>query len=332
LTHTILTCSPYFVDLALNEIRRTHPDTHLVQHIGPGTLLLQVSEPFEQFTAPWRQRLPIYLHHLFPVHQSFTFDAHEAQSLVQAARRIAPINAAIQLRGTADVLPALLASVQRSVCGKHAGQPVEPPPGSVVSIVVAPEPPGLRAYIGISDAAHNVSPWVGGAMPITEAVCNRAGYKLIEALNAFEIRLRHGDHALDLGAAPGAWTTLLRQRGMRVTAVAPAPMYPWLTFDPGVTHEMMLAEDYHPRCKTTYDLIVNDMKLDPQDSARLMVAYAAHLRSEGIAIMTLKLRTHSQQRVMDHAFRILRKVYRIIRVRQLVSNRHEVTLFLRRSK
>jgi 23S rRNA (cytidine2498-2'-O)-methyltransferase len=332
LTHTVLTSSPYFIDSALNEIRRFHPDTSLVQHIGPGTLLLQTPEPFEKFTTPWRQHLPIYLHHLFPVHASITFDAYEPLSLVQLVRRVAPPHAAIQLRGTADVLPVTLASVQRSVCGNQAGQRVGTPRGSVVSIVVAPEPPGLRAYIGVSDAAHNVSPWAGGAMPITEAVCNRAGYKLIEALNAFEIRLRQGDHALDLGAAPGAWTTLLRQRGMRVTAIAPAPMYPWLTFDPGVTHEMMLAEDYLPRCKRNYDLIVNDMKLDPQDSARLMVDFAAHLRSGGITIMTLKLRTHNQQRVMDHAFRILRKAYRIIRVRQLVSNRHEVTLFLQRSK
>jgi hypothetical protein len=63
---------------------------------------------------------------------------------------------------------------------------------------------------------------------------------------------------------------------------------------------------------------------------RIMVDYARHLRREGIAIMTLKLREQNQQRVMDHSFRILRKSYKIIRVRQLVSNRKEVTLFLRR--
>jgi 23S rRNA (cytidine2498-2'-O)-methyltransferase len=299
--------------------------------VGPGTLHLQTSEPFEQFTTPWRNRLPIYLHHLFPVDTSITFEAFDAQSLVEAVRRIAPAHASIQLRGTTAIELASLVALQRLLCGKQSALRVDPPQGSILSILVAREAPGLRAYIGVSEAAHNLSPWAGGQMPITEAVCNRAGYKLIEALDAFGIQLRHGDHALDLGAAPGAWTTLLRLRGMRVTAVAPNPLYPWLTFDPGVKHEMMLAEEYLSRCKTTHDLIVNDMKLDPQDSARVMVAYAAHLRPQGIAIMTLKVRERNHQRVMDHTLRILRKAYRIIRVRQLVSNRHEVTLFLRRS-
>jgi spermidine synthase len=92
----------------------------------------------------------------------------------------------------------------------------------------------------------------------------------------------------------------------------------------------MLAHEYLEQCHTTFDLIVNDMKLDTQDSARLMVEYARCLRPQGIAIMTLKLRDHNRQRIMDHAFRILRRAYKIIHVRQLVSNRNEVTLFLRR--
>ena len=46
--------------------------------------------------------------------------------------------------------------------------------------------------------------------------------------------------------------------------------------------------------------------------------------------MTLKLRDHNRARIMEHAMRILRQTYKIIRVRQLVSNRNEVTLFLRR--
>jgi 23S rRNA (cytidine2498-2'-O)-methyltransferase len=189
---------------------------------------------------------------------------------------------------------------------------------------------GIVAYLGVSWATQNLSSWAGGQIPITEPVSNRAGYKLLEALDVFSIRLREGDLALDLGASPGAWTTLLRRRGLCVTAVGPLPLYPWLAYDEGVVHEPMLAEEYLSQCQTTFDLIVNDMKLDTQDSARLMVEYARHLRSQGIAIMTLKLRDRNRQRIMDHALRILRQAYKVIRVRQLVSNRNEVTLFLRR--
>jgi len=44
----------------------------------------------------------------------------------------------------------------------------------------------------------------------------------------------------------------------------------------------------------------------------------------------LKLRKHNRRRVMDHAFRLLRKAYKIIYVRQLMRNRKEVTLYLRK--
>jgi 23S rRNA (cytidine2498-2'-O)-methyltransferase len=208
--------------------------------------------------------------------------------------------------------------------GKQPG--TRTPRGRILSILIAPE----HAYLGVSWANQNLSPWAGGQIPITEEVSNRAGYKLLEALEMFSIRLRQGDHALDLGAAPGAWTTLLRRRGLRVTAVAPAPLYPWLAFDAEVIHQPVRAEEFLGRCQTTFDLIVNDMMLDAQDSAHLMVNYAPHLRREGIAIMTVKLRERNRQRIMDHSFRILRKAYKIIQVRQLVSNRNEVTLFLRR--
>lgn len=331
-TQAILTCSPHFVDLAINEMRRYHHDTIVLQHLAPSYILLQAQASFEALTLPWRNRLPVYLHHLFPVHT--VAHLHAASSglaqLREAAQRFASPGATIQVRSALDTeTPGLLVEIQRSL---NRGQPtysLVPPTGRVVSILVTQEQKNLRAYLGVSRASQNLSPWAGGQIPVTEPVSNRAGYKLLEALATFSIHLRPGNHALDLGAAPGAWTTLLRRRGLRVTAVAPTPLYPWLMFDTDVIYQPMTAEEFLGRCRTTFDLIVNDMKLDAQDSARIMVDYAQYLRREGIAIMTLKLRGHNHERVMDHTFRLLRKVYKIIRVRQLVSNRHEVTLFLR---
>jgi 23S rRNA (cytidine2498-2'-O)-methyltransferase len=184
----------------------------------------------------------------------------------------------------------------------------------------------LKAVVGRHSAGKT------GTVQVRSAASTRLPYKLLEALDTFAIRLRAGDHALDLGAAPGARTTLLRRRGLRVTAVAPAPLYPWLAFDRDVQHMEACAEDYLRECQATFSLIVNDMKVDAQDSARLMVEYAPYLREQGIAVMTLKLRGRHRRKVMDHSFRILRRAYKIIRVRQMVSNRSEVTLFLRRKE
>jgi len=320
----------------MREMRRQRPDVHVLRQIAPGYLFLEAEGSFDHLTAPWRHRLPIYLHHLFPVHTrisipSFPNDLTEVQTAIQ---HIAPPNAVVQVRNILGderlPYPYVPVEMMHSLNRKATAISTRIPSGRIVSVLLACEGDTPQAYLGVSWAAQNLSPWAGGQIPITECVPNRAGYKLLEALAAFETRLRPGDHALDLGAAPGAWTTLLRRRGMRVTAVAPAPLYPWLTYDHEVEHVHELAEDYLTHCQMTFDLIVNDMKLDVQDSAQLMVDYARHLRPEGIAIMTLKLRGRSRRSVTDHGLRILRKSYKILRIRQLVSNRLEVTLFLRR--
>jgi 23S rRNA (cytidine2498-2'-O)-methyltransferase len=333
LSRTILTCSPYFIEAALNELRRHHPQIAVVQQLAPGYVFLETPTPFDKLTVPWQQRLPIYLHHFAPVQTILPLQGSldDLNQLRQSARAFIPPDAMVQVRSAVETeLPYSLLDIQQVLNPRQPAYCPETPSGRILSIFIAPDHTGLNAYLGVSKAQHNLSAWAGGQFPVTEAVSNRAGFKLLEALQTFAIRLRQGNQALDLGAAPGAWTTLLRRRGLQVTAVAPSALYPWLLFDPDVRYKPMLAEAFLDQCATTFDLIVNDMKLSGQDSARLMVDYAQHLRSEGIAIMSLKLRDQNRQRIMDHTFRILRKAYKIIRVRQLISNRKEVTLFLRR--
>jgi 23S rRNA (cytidine2498-2'-O)-methyltransferase len=327
MTYAILTCSEHFTDLALNELQRQHSNLTLVKQVSPQHLFLKAPTSFDNLTRPWRNQLPIYLHHLFPVHQtlSLTGTPSDFDCLRKQAQALCRKDYLVQARVIGDY-PYSAITLEQFI---HPAQPVSTVTktnGRILSLLVVDK----CAYIGISWASQNLSPFASGRPYFDEPLPNRAGFKLLEALDAFDIRLRPGDHALDLGAAPGAWTAVLVRRGMRVTAVAPRAMYDWLQIDPNVRATCLTAEEYLPTCDTTYDLIVNDMKLDAQDSARLMTEYAVHLRPQGIAIMTLKLRLRNPRRLMDHAFRLLRKEYKIIRVRQLVGNRKEVTLFLRR--
>lgn len=329
MTNAILTCSEHFTDLALNEVRRQYPHVTLLEHLSPQHLLLKAPCSFGDLTRPWKDQLPIYLHHLFPVHRilPLTGTPGDFVCLREEAQKLCRDDLAVQVRIIGDYLysPVTLEQVIRP---GHALLGTLKPTGRVLSVLIVDQ----CCYLGVSWATQNISAFATGRPYLDEPVPNRAGLKLLEALAVFNIHLRSGDYALDLGAAPGAWTQVLRRRGMKVTAVSPRPMYDWLAADPDVCAYEMTAEEYLAQCNTTYDLLVNDMKLDARDSARLMVAYAPYLRQEGIAIMTLKLRTNDAdpRPVMDHAFRVLRKAYKIIRVRQLVSNRKEVTLFLRR--
>ncbi len=325
MTYAVLTCSPDFASLALNELCRHHSQVHFVNKLSTQHHLIYTNCTFSELAQPWRQRLPIYLHHLFPVQQQRllhnTLD--DCYRLRQHIRLHFPGQYVVQVRVVGHA-PYTAQDIEYSINPIQTTQVAAE--GCVLSILIA----NRRAYIGSSWAHENLSPWPTGRPYFAESMPNRAGLKLLEALYTFQIQLRSGDHVLDLGAAPGAWTEMLRRRHLRITAVAPTAMYDWLQDDPAVRNYTMTAEDYLTICDATYDLIVNDMILDAQDSARLMVGYARYLRPHGIAIMTLKLRQHNRRRVMDHSFRLLRKQYKIIRVRQLVSNRKEVTLFLRK--
>jgi 23S rRNA (cytidine2498-2'-O)-methyltransferase len=160
-------------------------------------------------------------------------------------------------------------------------------------------------------------------------IISRAEHKLAEALDSFDVPLPAGARAIDLGAAPGGWSYLLAQRGIQVYAVDPGALNPAVTAHPLVTHLQARAEhielDGGP-----VDLIVNDMNLDPGDSARLMCAAGAHLRPGAHGIMTIKLPSTRPDPGIAAAHAVLVGAYEIMATRHLPHNRQEVTTLLRR--
>ncbi len=216
-------------------------------------------------------------------------------------------------------------------------------PQQILSVVIASAsedaPQNLKskiqnpkfAYLGISLAAHNISNWAGGMRRFAreEGQVSRAEFKLLEALDVFGLDLPKNGVALDLGASPGGWTRVLRQRGQYVTAVDPGQLDARVARDPNVRHKRMFAEEYLRDEPDRFDVIVNDMRMDARDSARLMVAFSRQLYRHGLAIMTLKLPEENRQSVVDHAFKLLREGYVIAGARQLFHNRSEITVYLR---
>ena len=179
--------------------------------------------------------------------------------------------------------------------------------------------------------SYNLSDWAGGKRRFAreKGQISRAEFKLLEALELFAIDLPPHSVALDLGAAPGGWTRVLRQKEQFVTAVDPARLHPRVARDSGVRHKQMTAEAYLKAGPDRFDFIVNDMRLDARDSARLMVAYAPYLYRHGAAIMTLKLPEENREKIIDHTFDILRQAYVIAGARQLFHNRSEITVYLK---
>jgi 23S rRNA (cytidine2498-2'-O)-methyltransferase len=197
----------------------------------------------------------------------------------------------------------------------------------VVSVVLA----ASQGYVGLSCAADNLSDWAGGARRFKREAeqISRAEFKLLEAIEIFGLALPQEGLALDLGAAPGGWTRVLRAHGLHVVAVDPADLAPSLAADPDVRHVRATAQRYLREGKTRFGVVLNDMRMDARDSARLLAAAAERLDEGGWALVTLKLPQRGAERVAASALSTLRQRCALIGARQLFHNRNEITAAVR---
>jgi 23S rRNA (cytidine2498-2'-O)-methyltransferase len=360
-TWLVLTCDEGSIDLAEHELKQVAAHSHVVAHLAPGVMLVDTKWPFADLAAQWQARPPIFVRHVCPVQQVVPlwdspgdpdelaealagesgsgltaalsdgqrfsvqarlfgelpfkpFDVNQAVS--QAV--VANTGAALDVRAPEQVLSVVCAELSPPVVDRL---PRELQPGPHAA---------LYGLAGLSTAAQNLSDWAGGARRFAreEGQVSRSEFKLLEAFEVFDVKLPPRGVALDLGASPGGWTRVLRQRGQYVTAVDPGALDERVTADPGVRHKRMTAEAYLRDEPDQFDLIVNDMRMDCRDSARLMVAYARLLYPHGAAIMTLKLPETRRMPLLQHAMEILTSAYTIGGARQLFHNRSEITLYL----
>jgi 23S rRNA (cytidine2498-2'-O)-methyltransferase len=342
MNEAIVTADPDFDALALAEWQTAAgngPAPPLA--LADGVYLVSAAGSFWPLAQAWQSQPPIFVRHVFPVQVRLALagtaaDLDRLRQQVQAAFSdlLEPeLSFSVQTRLFAalhykpfDVNNALAELLQES------GAPLDVrAPQQILSLVVAPLAGNLYAFLGLSPAAMNLSDWAGGVRRFArdKDQISRSEFKLLEALELFGITLPARGRALDLGAAPGGWTRVLRLQEQYVTAVDPGELDPRLAPDSNVRHLKMTAEAYLQQGPDQYDVIVNDMRLDGRDSARLMVGYAPFLYRDGIAIMTLKLPENGRRTVIDHAFNILRQAYTIAGARQLFHNRSEITLYLR---
>ena len=344
----ILTAEADFLDLALAELHKAAPDAQTTP-LADGVLLVTSSRSFFDLAEEWRLAPPIFVRHICPVQEIVPLRnqlntdiailcQHITETILPLVDPDLPFS--VQTRVLADLpykpfdLNTPLAEILSS-----GGAPLDVRnPQQILSVVCAAgsaQADATRntpvAYLGLSLALNNLSNWAGGVRRFAreEGQVSRSEFKLLEALEIFKIKLPARGVALDLGASPGGWTRVLRQKDQYVTAVDPGDLDPRIAADRGVRHKRMTDEQYLADEPDQFDLIVNDMRMDARDSARMMVAYARQLYRHGLVIMTLKLPEQNRQPIIDHAFKLLQEAYAIAGARQLFHNRSEITVYLR---
>jgi 23S rRNA (cytidine2498-2'-O)-methyltransferase len=329
----IVTADPAFAEAALAELHSVNGQ--ILAELSPGIWTVQLPGDFFALAEQWRQKPPIFVRHICPVQTTVPL-AEGVDSLVETAVTTFthllepewPFSVQTRVLGELGIRPYDINKPLSEQLAAASGAPLDVrEPFQILSVVLANE----EAYLGLSLAVNNLSDWAGGVRRFAreKEQISRAEFKLLEALEVFDIDLPPRGRALDLGAAPGGWTRVLRQKEQYVTAVDPAWLHPSLQKDKGVRHLRLTAEEYLAQFPDTYDVIVNDMRLDARDSARLMGEYGRYLYPHGLAIITLKLPEKNYQSALDHGLNILRQHFTIAGARQLFHNRSEVTVYLR---
>jgi 23S rRNA (cytidine2498-2'-O)-methyltransferase len=201
----------------------------------------------------------------------------------------------------------------------------------VLSCCVTP----TGVVVGLNRTADSLVDWPGGRVRLTrtDERVSRAEFKLDELDQVTSVRLPVSGRALDLGAAPGGWSRILRRRGLSVWAVDPADLDARVAADAGVHHVRTTAGEFLRGTDGTdqrFDLVVNDMRMDAIRSARLTGDAAAVLHPGGLAVVTLKLGPDKPVQTVRRCLDLIARDYDLEFARQLHHNRHEVTAVARR--
>ena len=338
----LISCEPTSRALALEELAPLVSAPSGIRWLEDGLAMVPAPAGFDAFSADVERAAPFFIRHICPAELKVGLTATEADLEIL-------VGAAGDIKGRLD--PSLTFSVQtrilaegkrpyrRVVVNERISTWLESAtaarmdcrePGQVISVLCTP----TRGWLGVSRTEQNRSAWPGGMHRFKDedGQISRAEHKLLEALGVFHLTLPSEGTALDMGAAPGGWTHVLRQRGLRVVAVDPGDLDPRLVGDPGVVHVRGKIEAYL-NAGRRFDMLANDMRMDASESVAVMLEARPCLKSGGLAIVTLKLLIEHESAsrtlatVRDSIARLARS-YAVLGARQLFHNRSEVTIAL----
>jgi 23S rRNA (cytidine2498-2'-O)-methyltransferase len=352
----LVTAHAEFLDSGLSELKRLEHNLQSLALLTPEIELCSVPDG-EAFAYRVSKERPIFVRHLAPVQAVIPLQNTEAdlQNLAVALADLSTFSMlergqhfAVQTRMTQGTesgnkraysggrINQLLAEAINEETG--AVEDIKKPQ-IVVSLLLTQD----KAYLGISLASTNISPWPGGMRHFaqTPEQISRAEFKLLEALEIFGVTLPDHGWALDLGAAPGGWTRLLLDAGLQVVAVDPAKLDPRLVRRPGLTHFRSYAEHYleleEPgKRPLVFDIITNDMRMDAREAARLLIEARPRLKHDGFILSTLKL-PHATASIdplrnLREAMSLLSRHFDLVQAKQLFHNRQEVTIIVARPR
>lgn len=336
----VLSTSPDFTELALTELRSAARKARVVA-VAPGVHVV-TGVSFRDLAEAWRSSPPTFVRHVAPIDFICPLTATPADLETLASTITETLGPRMTNGGVFSVQSRILGAappykafdlnvaISRAVAAATGLSIEVRRPSQIISLLIH----GNDAHVGLSTPTDNLSRWSGGQHRLAREAeqLSRAEFKLLEALDSFDLKLPKAGHVLDLGAAPGGWTRILRKQGQHVVAVDPARLHSSLANDPSIEHHAITAERFVESATGPFDAILNDIRQEPLESAELMQRCAALLKPGGFALVTIKLRHERRAAALETTSRLLEQSYGWQRARQLFHNRSEVTIALRNAR
>lgn len=331
----ICTANHGFAPYAQEELRRTFGAVKSTVLVPGEILLAGLPAAEEEVSVRLLQESPTFLRHIQPVQfQENTEDVTESLEKLVAFilnhKELSGAQVVLQTRKTeASFWRENAASLKQTLTEKLDELGCEwviRDAEYVISVFAADD----MLYAGVSRPEQNLSDWSGGAVRFQkeEGQISRAKFKLLEAEQTFGIDFTSFHKALDIGAAPGGWTSFLLERGLEVTAVDPAKMDASLLASPKLTFLKKNAGDVRFR-EGEFDLLVCDMSWSPKLMSRLVSDLLYSLQSGGTAVVTVKLLHKKPLALIKEVIDTFeRSRMQIQRSKQLFHNREEITLYM----
>lgn len=335
MSHWIGTANHGFASLAMEELRRLVNGIKFTQLIAGEVFKMEVPLSREELLDILQKNEPIFLRHIQHIERALpiTSSADDLQALSDLVRharsRVEDQTVAVHLRRV-EKSPFMYSaadtkSVLDAVLMEIGAETVMQSPDLILSIFAGSE----ELYAGWGTPAEQLSDWPGGAVRFQreEGQISRAKFKLLEAERAFKLYFETFREAIDIGAAPGGWTQLLLERGLRVTSIDPAELHPSLSAYPRLTAMKKNASDVN-FAPGTFDLLVCDMSWSPMQMAKLVLEKTDALTEGATAIITLKLMHKKPLQTIRDVVERLSSAFELKKAKQLFHNRDEITLYL----
>lgn len=331
----IITASAQYLSQGLNELQELDGSTRAVQLLDNGIAIIETKQEKADFIKIVSAKSPIFIRHMNAVDYIIDIKEDGTQKIADAVRQYGSIapgqRVAVQVRkgfGEYAYSPVDVKNTVDAVLADSMGAiPEVKEPELIISVLLC----GEKCLIGLGNPKDNISAWSGGMLHYrkSENDISRAKYKLMEAIEVFHIDMGGFRSALDLGAAPGGWTSVLLEHGLQVTAVDTGDMddrlykYPDFKFIKANASELQLE-------KESFDLMTSDISWNPKNTARLIVKASECLKSGGTAVVTLKLMGEKVRKTIKEVVALYKEAFELLGIKQLFHNRDEVTLYLRK--